>query len=201
MERVVLAIRHGDVLNEAGGIYGHLPVGLSELGRSQAKALATALFGRPIAVINSSPLKRALETAELLSEKVGVSVIEDPRLLEWRFWESFQGRHLTEPERVELQKLRAHLLAHPDDQIAGESFNDFRARLRSWLDEARQVPYGVVIGVTHFDAIRTLLLESGCLDVSKWREASAEHCEVVRLHPAPSIVALGCDSIEEAFTG
>lgn len=80
---VVHLLRHGEVHNPDGVVYGRLPAfHLSEDGRLMAKAAARALSGRDIVRIVSSPLDRARETAEPLAETLGLTVDVDRRLIE-----------------------------------------------------------------------------------------------------------------------
>lgn len=55
---------------------------LSELGRAQARCLAGRLAGGPWAAIYSSDLKRAMETAEAVGERTGLTPIPTPELRE-----------------------------------------------------------------------------------------------------------------------
>ena len=53
----VNVVRHGEVYNPSGVLYGRLPgFGLSEKGRAQADAVADALADRDIVAVISSPL-------------------------------------------------------------------------------------------------------------------------------------------------
>ncbi|HEY3686748.1 MAG TPA: histidine phosphatase family protein [Streptosporangiaceae bacterium] len=80
---VVHLLRHGEVHNPDGVLYGRLPgFHLSEDGRLMAKDAARALAGRDIVRIVSSPLDRARETSEPLAETLGLPVATDRRLIE-----------------------------------------------------------------------------------------------------------------------
>src|SRR5215470_20253583 len=87
---VVHLVRHGEVHNPDGVLYGRLPgFHLSEEGILMAKAAAAFLAGRDVAVLLSSPLERALETAAPLAAQFGLEVRVDERLIEP--WNYFQG--------------------------------------------------------------------------------------------------------------
>src|SRR5690606_17072689 len=80
---VVHLLRHGEVHNPGGILYGRLPgYHLSETGELMAKTVAKAVSGRDIATIYSSPLERARETAAPVAAVHGLEVIIDDRLLE-----------------------------------------------------------------------------------------------------------------------
>src|SRR6266851_3122950 len=80
---VVHLLRHGEVHNPSGVLYGRLPdFHLSADGRVMAKAAAGFLAGRDVAVLLSSPLDRALETAAALTAQFGLEPGIDERLIE-----------------------------------------------------------------------------------------------------------------------
>ncbi|MDT7721991.1 MAG: hypothetical protein QOE94_3002, partial [Mycobacterium sp.] len=57
-------VRHGEVYNPEGVLYGRLPgFSLSDKGIQQAQAVAESLADRDIVAVIASPLQRAQETA------------------------------------------------------------------------------------------------------------------------------------------
>jgi broad specificity phosphatase PhoE len=87
---VVHLLRHGEVSNPRGVLYGRLPgYHLSEEGRLMAKAATAFLAGRDVMVLRSSPLERALETAAPVAAQFGLDVQIDERLIEP--WNHFEG--------------------------------------------------------------------------------------------------------------
>src|SRR5579875_100086 len=87
---VVHLLRHGEVENPRGLIYGRLPgYHLSEDGRMMAKAAADFLAERDVVAIFTSPLDRARETAEPVAERFGLEPVVDDRLIEP--WNHFEG--------------------------------------------------------------------------------------------------------------
>jgi len=65
-------VRHGEVYNPQAIYYGRLPgFYLSEVGRLQAQATATALHDRGLDALYTSPLERAVETAEIIAQENG----------------------------------------------------------------------------------------------------------------------------------
>jgi broad specificity phosphatase PhoE len=82
METVHL-LRHGEVYNPDGVLYGRLPgFSLSDLGVAQAKLAAEFLAAKPIGYVVSSPLERAQQTALPLAALTGLSVATDDDLIE-----------------------------------------------------------------------------------------------------------------------
>jgi broad specificity phosphatase PhoE len=76
-------VRHGEVDNPAGVLYGRLPgYHLSGRGRAMAELVCDHLAGRDIAAVISSPMERALETAAPIAQRHGLEVSLDDDLLE-----------------------------------------------------------------------------------------------------------------------
>ncbi|MER6394589.1 MULTISPECIES: histidine phosphatase family protein [unclassified Kitasatospora] len=76
-------MRHGEVHNPEGVLYGRLPgYRLSELGRQMADRVAEDLAGRDITHVVASPLERAQETAEPIAKSHGLDLAVDERLIE-----------------------------------------------------------------------------------------------------------------------
>ncbi len=76
-------VRHGEVFNPGGVLYGRLPgFHLSDRGREMAEKVAQHLAGHDIAAVTSSPLERAQETAAAIAKPHGLEVGTDPDLIE-----------------------------------------------------------------------------------------------------------------------
>lgn len=80
---VVHLVRHGQVHNPVGLIYGRLPdYHLSETGRAMADLVAEHLRGRDVVHLRCSPLERAQETMEPVADVFGLPVTTDGRVIE-----------------------------------------------------------------------------------------------------------------------
>ena len=80
---IVHLVRHGEVANPTGVLYGRLPgFHLSPSGQTMAKAAASFLAGRDITLLRSSPLERAIETSGPIAAELGLEVETDERLIE-----------------------------------------------------------------------------------------------------------------------
>ena len=88
---VVHLLRHGEVHNPDGILYGRLPgFRLSGHGRDQADVVAKALADADLAVLVASPMQRAQETALPAAALHGLPVVTDDRLIE--AGNSFEGQ-------------------------------------------------------------------------------------------------------------
>ena len=147
---VVTLVRHGEVHNPDGILYGRLPgFPLSERGRRQAAAVAEHLRGvrPPVAAVVSSPLERALQTAAPIAEAAGVAVSVDERLIESGL--TFQGRPLASRLSYARPADWRHLY-NPWRPSWGEAYRDIAARMRAAIDDAREAhPGGRVVCVSH----------------------------------------------------
>jgi broad specificity phosphatase PhoE len=131
---VLHLVRHGEVENPKGVIYGRLPgYNLSEKGRKQAKAAARRLRENDIALIMTSPLERAQETAQAIAEPHALETVVDERLIE------------TETTLEGLSRNALHFVRDPRHWWRfrnplkpswGESFSEIRTRMLSVIDEA-----------------------------------------------------------------
>jgi broad specificity phosphatase PhoE len=86
-------VRHCDVANPRGVLYGYLPgFGLSEKGLAQAEEIGRRLAGQPIRAIRTSPLERARQTAAIIARHLDApTVVPDDDLVEARFSLYLQG--------------------------------------------------------------------------------------------------------------
>jgi broad specificity phosphatase PhoE len=76
-------VRHGEVFNPEGVLYGRLPdYHLSDRGLAMAELVADHLAGRDVAAVISSPMERAQETAAPIAQRHGLAVTLDDDLIE-----------------------------------------------------------------------------------------------------------------------
>jgi broad specificity phosphatase PhoE len=81
---VIFWVRHGQsTWNAIDRMQGHeLSPPLTDLGRVQSTQAADALVDRGVVHLLSSPATRALETAEVIGERLGLDVVTEPLLVE-----------------------------------------------------------------------------------------------------------------------
>ncbi|MFZ5809165.1 MAG: histidine phosphatase family protein [Chloroflexota bacterium] len=102
---LILLVRHAEnEYSRTGRLAGRLEgVHLNKRGLEQAQTLAHSLARLPLAVVYSSPLERALETAAPIAEARGLEVIPHPGLMEIDYGE-WQGKSLKGLRRTKLWK-------------------------------------------------------------------------------------------------
>jgi broad specificity phosphatase PhoE len=156
METVVHLLRHGEVRNPAGVLYGRLPdYYLSDLGVQMAEVVAKALAGRDVVHLVTSPMERAQETAQPLADQFRLPVSVDERLIEAD--NRFQGKRFGIGDGA-LRDVRSWwLLRDPFTPSWGEPYARIAARMYEALSAARAAAAGhEAVCVSHQLPIWTL---------------------------------------------
>ncbi|HUD80165.1 MAG TPA: histidine phosphatase family protein [Streptosporangiaceae bacterium] len=146
---IVHLVRHGEVENPHGILYGRIPgYHLSETGRLMAKTAADYLAGRDVTVLKSSPLERALETAEPFAAEFGLGVEADDRLIE--SWNHFEGMRFGVGDGALRQPRHWIHLRNPFRPSWGEPYREVAARvLAAVRDAAREAGGHEAVCVSH----------------------------------------------------
>jgi broad specificity phosphatase PhoE len=149
-------LRHGEVHNPTGVLYGRLPgFRLSPLGEQMAKAAVQALEGHDVTHVVASPLERAQQTAVPFAEQFGVSVDTDERLLESLNW--FEGKVVGVGDGALRNPRYWRQLRNPFTPSWGEAYRVIAARMYSALLAARAAAAGhEAVCVSHQLPIWTL---------------------------------------------
>jgi broad specificity phosphatase PhoE len=127
--RLLLA-RHGQTVWNAGRRFqGGSDVALSDVGRAQAEALGRAVRGYRVAAAYVSPMRRALETAEIALQGTAIPVVPLPELRELSLGE-WEGRTVDEVRARDGDPYLAWLRApHDCPPPGGEPLPDVCARM------------------------------------------------------------------------
>ncbi len=133
----VLLTRHGHTDRSEPEQYlgQRVHASLTERGRRDAEALANRLEPVPIDRIISSPLGRAVETAQILAARVHVDVETDERMteLDYGVWEGLQVEEIDARFPGERQLYNANPATHPVG--GGESGLAVAARVGAFMEE------------------------------------------------------------------
>ena len=125
---IVHLVRHGEVANPGGILYGRIPgFRLSEDGQVMAKNAASFLAGRDVTVLRSSPLERAVQTAEPIAEEFGLTIEIDERLVEP--WNHFEGLSMGVGDGALRAPRHWIYLRNPFRPSWGEPYKDVAARV------------------------------------------------------------------------
>jgi len=146
---VVHLLRHGEVDNPHGIIYGRLPgYHLSANGRAMAEAAADYFAERAVVALYCSPLERAQETAAPIAGRLGLPVVTDDRLIE--SWNHFEGLKFAVGDGALRNPAYWPRLLNPFRPSWGEPYGDVAARMRAVMETAREAAAGrEAVCVTH----------------------------------------------------
>ncbi len=162
----LLLVRHGETDYNAKKLWiGATDIPLNNAGREQARLLAQRMEKEKIDVIFSSPLKRAKETAEIISARYGKAVVFSDKLRERNFG-VYEGTPLGKMrEAVENSGLLFHLF-RPE---AGESDYDVHERVVPFLEKIMREHAGkTVLIVSHGVVIMEMLFYLTKLHRDEW---------------------------------
>ncbi len=135
-------VRHGEsTANEVNRFAGAIDAPLTDLGRAQADRAGGRWKGGDIDLVYVSPLSRARQTAEIILNHLAARSIEpkqikvDPRISE-RYFGSFTLKNKTGLQKqFGLRNYETALYNHDASLHGGETFEDFRDRVLTFLKE------------------------------------------------------------------
>lgn len=153
-----LLIRHGNTALVGKALAGRQTgVRLDEAGRSQAQNLVRRLASTHIDAVYSSPLERAVETAQPLAASRNLPIIERERLAEIDFGQ-WTGATLTDLESDPAWQ-RFNTFRSSSRAANGESILDLQLRIVAELEDLRlQHPDEVVALFSHGELIRSAII-------------------------------------------
>ncbi|NYD75544.1 histidine phosphatase family protein [Leifsonia soli] len=141
-------VRHGEVFNPDGILYGRLPgFGLSKLGHRMAQAAADDLRerSRPVSALRVSPLQRTRESAAPIAAEFGLEPVIDERIIEPT--NRFEG---TRMKRAVRNPAYWPYLVNPLRPSWGEAYTSIERRMMAAIHDAfDSVESGDVVLVSH----------------------------------------------------
>ncbi len=166
MVKLILA-RHGETVWNVEKIYrGRKDVNLDEVGIRQAELLGNYLSNWELTTIYSSPLRRAIETANIIAryQKIGVHVADGLIDINYGEWQAL-------PEQ-EVKRLYPtlhndwHNNPHRVRMPGGESLEDVRKRAIEVVNDVLSKYQGSVVLISHRVVIKVLICSLLGLDNS-----------------------------------
>ncbi|MFH0941773.1 MAG: histidine phosphatase family protein [Chloroflexota bacterium] len=174
--KLILA-RHGETDGNVAEVFrGRLDIELNETGRKQARLMADSLAESKISAVFSSPLKRALETAQIVAARLGLKVSPAPELVDMDFGD-WQGLSI-KTVRDEYPELFARWLENPHHVKApgGESLLDVRERTLSLVSRVTARGEGDTLMVSHRVVNKVLICALLGLDDSHFWNIKLDTC-------------------------
>jgi broad specificity phosphatase PhoE len=152
----VHVVRHGEVFNPDGILYGRLPgFALSSLGEQQARRVAAHLAGADLTAVVASPMLRAQQTAGPVAEAHGLEIVTDERLIE--AGNAFEGTSVSVGDGALRHPENWPLLRNPFRPSWGEPYLEIARRMLGALYAARARAHGhAAVCVSHQLPVWTL---------------------------------------------
>jgi broad specificity phosphatase PhoE len=175
----IMLIRHGETAWNKEEIFrGRADVELNETGLRQAQLLAEYLAGEKISAVYSSPLKRALQTAEKIAVYQNLNVTVSPELNDFDFGQ-WQGLPLElvkkdSPTLFEEWRNYPHLVKIP----GAENLEEVKNRALSLIDKVISRAQGVVVLVSHRVTNKVLICTLLGLDNSHFWNIRVDTCSI-----------------------
>ncbi len=153
---VVHLLRHGEVHNPDGILYGRLPgFRLSDVGILQAERVAAHLADHDVVHVVASPLLRAQQTAGLVAARHGLELVTDEGLVE--AGNVFEGSRMSVGDGALRDPRNWFALRNPFQPSWGEPYQQIASRMVAALRRAReQAPGHEAVCVSHQLPIYTL---------------------------------------------
>lgn len=192
---VVHLLRHGEVRNPEGILYGRLPgFSLSELGLRQAERIAAHLGDHDVVRVASSPLLRAQQTAGPVAARHGLHPVIDEGLIEAS--NSFEGARVSVGDGALRDPRNWLMLWNPFRPSWGEPYREIAARMLAAVHRARTLAAGhEAVCVSHQLPICAVVRYLGGLRL--WHDPRRRRCAVASL---TSLVFAGADLTDVVYS-
>lgn len=154
--RIILA-RHGETIwNKERRFQGRTDIPLNDIGIAQAEALAERLSSCRIDAVYSSPLQRALRTAEAVAARHGLKAEVVPELCEIFFasWEGMSIQGLRDESTEDFRRWqRDPFFNHPE---GAETWEQLSSRIGTAVDRILASPHDDIVIVSHGGIMKAL---------------------------------------------
>ena len=199
MARLIL-IRHGQTAWHSDGLdraEGRADVELDEAGVRQARATAARLSRWPVAAVYSSPLKRAMATADVIGARRGLTAQPEPGLIDIDYgrWQGMthEEARADDPRTYDLWLKRPQQVTFP----GGEELARVRERAVGAVRALAPRHEGqTVVLVAHKVVIKLLLCHFLGLDETGFWRFEQVFCalNVVEVGKGPAVLYLANDA-------
>jgi broad specificity phosphatase PhoE len=178
----IILVRHGETDWNAAGIFrGRADVDLNDIGMRQAEMLGEYLSGDKIDSVYSSPLKRAVKTAQAVAGRqvLEVNIVQNLIDFDCGEWQGLSRQEVRE-RYPELYQDWADL----PEQVSmprGESLEDVRKRAWPFIEDVvLKCGEGRVVLVSHRVVNKVLICAMLGLDNSHFWNIRLDNCGITR---------------------
>lgn len=177
---VVHLMRHGEVHNPDGVLYGRLDgYHLSDLGHEMARTVADHLADHDVTHVVASSLLRAQETAAPVAEAHGVAITTDDRVIEAA--NDFEGQLVGDMNPLDfVHPSHWSKLVNPFRPSWGEAYAEIAQRMSAAIADARSAARGhEAVIVSHQLPIWTA--RNALMGKRLWHDPRKRECRLASL--------------------
>jgi len=151
----IYVLRHNESVANYEDKLPELNTPLTERGIEYTSLIAEYLLGKKVEVIYSSPLERALQTSKIISDKIGVDIVQLPGLSDMDYGE-MAGR---DPDESEVYQIIRQLKKYdPEFRFpGGGNYLDLQTQVQTAINEILNSGRDIVATVGHRDSNRIFL--------------------------------------------
>jgi len=193
----IYLVRHGETSwNKEGRLQGRSNTQLNEFGKKLARITGEALKDVPFDVVYTSPLDRAVETAEIIKGDRQIPFFKDERILEMCFGDG-EGADIPEAKNNPENPLY-NFLKCPEGYVPpcnGETFEEMYARSKDFIENVllmAEEKYENVLVVAHGALNRSILSQVGNIPLKDFWKIQLRNCCVSEIQ-----LKEGCFTITE----
>ena len=177
----IILVRHGETQWNVEEIFrGRIDVELNDTGLKQAELLAEYLSSVKIDAIYSSPLRRALKTAEIIASYHKLDVGIAPGLIDFNYgkWQGLSHQEVRDKNK----ELDAAWINRPDkgNMPASENLDEVRRRAIAVVDRVIAKYEGSLVLVSHRVVNKVLICALLGLDNSHFWSIQQDTCAVTK---------------------
>lgn len=174
----IYAVRHGETnWNVLGKMQGSVDNELNEIGVEQARKTMEKLKDEKIDLIICSPLKRTIQTADIINERKNIPIIYDERIKE-RNGGEFEGKTIQEYNYADYSSYEKNLTFKKAEKV-----RDFFNRVYGFMDDitSKYKDKNVLI-VTHAGVIKpiTFYFSKEKITDKAIEEIYPKNCEITK---------------------
>jgi alpha-ribazole phosphatase/probable phosphoglycerate mutase len=176
-------VRHSEILSNLRKIYaGRSSESLTEKGIQQAYEIARRLSSMNIHALYTSPIKRAVETAEIIGKVIGKDYKIIDEFIEMRLgpWEGMSENEITKlyPQEWEIWQNRPAELILPGRETLDELLKRALKGVKRIMDD---YPFQNIVVVTHVAIIRVLLLWRNKKDLNLYKTVNIPNTQIFKI--------------------
>jgi len=160
-KKTVYFVRHGQSVDNASPVFQSVASPLSDKGIAQAKSIAERLSSLSFEALISSPVQRAKETAQYISENTNKKIVFSDLFVERIKPAEIDGKPWSDKQANQVWRSWEETLYTSGKRVGeGENYNDIVARADRALMFLKERPETILAVVTHGYFLRAIVAKA-----------------------------------------